>query len=483
MTVEVKAETMQQMAEEATVKVVEQVCNEKDRACESKAVEKISSYREESNFPPDLKQNERKALNELKSKLEEAISGNTLFNKEGVKKVADIPTEEELQAEKEKPAGESNEGCEEEKNNVDEGTEEKPIECAKTPESDANIEVEKDISIWGVPLLPSKGDDRTDVVLLKFLRARDFKVNDAFQMLEKTLRWRKEYKIDLILDEEFGSDLTSAAYLSGTDRLGHPICYNIFGVFDNEEIYQKTLATEEKREQFLRWRVQLMEKGIQKLNFKPGGVNYFIQINDLKNSPGPSKKEVRSVVSKAVALLQDNYPEFVAKNIFVNVPFWYYAFHSLISPFLTQRSKSKLVFARPSKVTETLLKYIPIQEIPIQYGGMKKEIKFDNEVSELLIRAGSTTSFEIPLPEVGTGITCDILVLGWEVNCTVEFVPDNENSYTMIIQKERKMCSEEAPVRWTFKNKEPGKIAITIGNASGKKKKVFYSYMLKNSSS
>ncbi|XP_073134587.1 patellin-4 [Henckelia pumila] len=478
MTVEVIAETMQ-TAEEA-VKVVEQVCIGKDRACESKAVEKISSYREESNFKSDLKQNERKALDELKSKLEEAISGNTLFTKEGEKKVA--ATGGELR-EKEKPAGENEEGCEEEKKNGDEGAEEKPNECAKTPESDANNEVNKDISIWGVPLLPSKGDDRTDVILLKFLRARDFKVSDAFQMLEKTLRWRKEFKIDSILDEEFGSDLTSAAYLSGNDRQGHPICYNIFGVLDNEEIYQKTLATEEKREQFLRWRVQLMEKGIQKLNFKPGGVSSFVQINDLKNSPGPSKKEVRSVVSKAVALLQDNYPEFVAKNIFVNVPFWYYALHSVISPFLTQRSKSKLVFARPSKVTETLLKYIPIQEIPIQYGGMKRENKLDDEVSELLIRAGSTTSFEIIIPEAGTGITWDILVLGWGVNCTVEFVPDNENSYTMIIQKERKMCSEEAPVRGTFKNKEPGKIAITIGNTSGKKKKAFYSYMLKNSSS
>ncbi|XP_073056166.1 patellin-4-like [Primulina eburnea] len=480
MTVEMKAETMQ-MAEE---KVVEQVCNEKDRACESKVVEKINSYREESNFMSDLKQHERKALDELKSKLEEAISGSTLFDKEGEKKVADVPTGEELQ-EKEKPSGENEEDCEEEKENGYEGTEEKPNECAKTPESDANIEVAKDISIWGVPLLPSKGDDRTDVVLLKFLRARDFKVDDAFQMLQKTLQWRIEFKIDSILDEEFGSDLTSAAYQSGIDSQGHPICYNIFGVLDNEEIYQKTLTTEEKREQFLRWRVQLMEKGIQKLNFKPGGVSSFVQLNDLKNSPGPSKKEVRSVVRKTVALLQDNYPEFVAKSIFVNVPFWYYAFHSLISPFLTQRSKSKLVFARPSKVTETLLKYIPIQEIPIQYGGMKRESKLDDEVSELLIRVGSTTSFEIPIPEAGTGITWDILVLGWEVNCTVEFVPDNENSYTLIIQKERKMCSEEPPFHGTFKNKEPGKIAITIGNTSGKKKKVFYfySYILKNSNS
>lgn len=58
-----------------------------------------------------------------------------------------------------------------------------------------------------------------------------------------------------------------------------------------------------------------MEKGIQKLEFKPGCVNSLVQINDLKNSPGASKKEVRAAVNKAIALLQDNYPEFVAKNV------------------------------------------------------------------------------------------------------------------------------------------------------------------------
>jgi len=43
-------------------------------------------------------------------------------------------------------------------------------------------------------------------------------------------------------------------------------------------------------------------------------------------------------------------------QILINVPFWYYAFSALFYPFLTQRTKSKFVVARPSKVTETLLK-------------------------------------------------------------------------------------------------------------------------------
>lgn len=273
--------------EEEKVETNESVDDESTKPI--KSVEKCSSYKEESNFLSDLKEFEKKALVELKSKLEEAILGNTLFEKkqEETKKV--------------EASTEGGEECEKEEN----------VEEEKRVEE----EEEKDLSIWGVSLLPSKGDEGIDVVLLKFLRAREFKVNDSFEMLKKTLKWRKEMKIDSVLDEVFDSDLASAAYMNGVDREGHPVCYNIYGVFDGEEIYQKTFGNEEKRSEFLRWRCQVMEKGIQKLNLKPGGVSSLLQINDLKNSPGPSKKDLRIATNQTVSMLQDNYPEMMAKNV------------------------------------------------------------------------------------------------------------------------------------------------------------------------
>lgn len=60
------------------------------------------------------------------------------------------------------------------------------------------------------------------------------------------------------------------------------------------------------------------------------------------------------------------------------------------------------------------------------------------------------------------------------MNYTEEFVPADEGSYTMIIQKGKKICSGEEPIRKTFKNHEAGKIVLTIQNCSGKKKKAFY---------
>lgn len=283
----VEEETKKVTNESEQVVEVDEKMKELDAETKPKIIEKSSSYKEESNFLSDLKEFERKALNDLKAKLEEAILGNNIYKKVEPKKTEEEAKEGEEQVKEEEIVAQE---CEEEK-------------------------VDTDISIWGVPLLPSKGTEGTDVVLLKFLRAREFKVNDAFEMLKKTLQWRKEANIDSILDEEISLDLSSAAYMNGVDSKGHPVCYNIFGVFESEELYQKAFGNEEKRKQFLRWRCQLMEKGIQKLDLSPGGASSLIQVNDLKNSPGPVKKELRMATNQAIQLLQDNYPELVAKNV------------------------------------------------------------------------------------------------------------------------------------------------------------------------
>ncbi|XP_057970668.1 patellin-4-like [Malania oleifera] len=506
MTVEVKSEETQmvevvvpgsesaKVAEETKEAVRENAQEKVDVEPQTKTVEKSSSFKEESNFFTDLKEAERKALIELRFKLEEAILGNSLFVKDE-KKIDEKKSRSEGEGSKdeaEKQDKSKSEGDEKEKVKVgEEGDEEKKPKDEKESKPDLeveenSVEIDRDISLWEVPLLPSKAAEGTDVILLKFLRAREFKVNEAFEMLKKTLQWRKEFKTGSILNEDLGSDLASTAYITGLDREGHPVCYNVYGAFANEELYQKTFGTEEQRLRFLRWRIQFMEDGIRNLDLRPGGVSSLLQINDLKNSPGPSKKELRVATKQVVGILQDNYPEFVARNIFINVPFWYYAFHSLLSPFLTQRTKSKFVFARPSKVTETLLKYIPANEIPVQYGGFSRVRDFefsaaDGGVSELIVKAGSTRTIEIPVHEVGTTFIWDLAVLGWEVNYKEEFVPTDEGSYTILIQKGKKMSSHEAPIRNTFKNNEPGKIVLTIENGSSKKKMVLYRYKVKKS--
>lgn len=244
-----------------------------------RAPESFASFKEESNKVSDLSDFERKALEEIKLLVQNSLDSHTLT----VTAPAGAP----------EPKAQSPE---------------QKAEISSTPE----VKEEEEASIWGVPLMK---DDRTDVILLKFLRARDFDVKKAFVMLKNTLIWRKQYNVDALIEEDLGDDLEKVVFMHCHDKEGHPVCFNVYGEFQNKELYNKTFADEEKRKRFLRWRIQFLERSIRKLDFRPGGICTIFQVSDLKNSPGPGKRELRIATKQALQLLQDNYPEFVAKQV------------------------------------------------------------------------------------------------------------------------------------------------------------------------
>ncbi|KAG6586204.1 (R)-mandelonitrile lyase 1, partial [Cucurbita argyrosperma subsp. sororia] len=49
--------------------------------------------------------------------------------------------------------------------------------------------------------------------------------------------------------------------------------------------------------------------------------------------------------------------EYCKETVFINVPWWYLAVNRMMTQFLTHRTKSKFVFAGPSKSAETLIRY------------------------------------------------------------------------------------------------------------------------------
>ncbi|XP_008781563.1 patellin-3-like isoform X2 [Phoenix dactylifera] len=353
-------------------------------------------------------------------------------------------------------------------------------EKTPAPPPAAAAQPPEEVLIWGIPLL---GDERSEIVLMKFLRARDLKVKEAMAMLKNAVIWRKEFGIEALLEEDLGiPEMEKVVFMHGTDKEGHPVCYNVYGEFQNKELYAMAFADEEKRQRFLRWRIQYLEKGIrQLLDFSPGGVSTMVQVTDLKNSIGPMKRELRH----ALTLLQDNYPEFAAKQIFINVPWWYLAFNRMISPFFTQRSKSKFVFAGPSKTAETLFKYIAPEQVPVQYGGLSKEKDPDftaaDAVTEIAIKPSTKQVIEIPVNEKCL-LVWELRVLGWDVTFGAEFVPSSEDGYTVIVQKARKLVAADEPVeKNSFKIGEAGKVVLTVDNTTSKKKKLLYRYKIKSS--
>ncbi|OIV90517.1 hypothetical protein TanjilG_32394 [Lupinus angustifolius] len=333
----------------------------------------------------------------------------------------------------------------------------------------------RDITLWGVPLLPSKAHEGTDIILMKFLKTKDYKVNDAFDMLQKTMIWRIENNIDGIMDEEF--DFENAGFLKGKDREGRPVCYHVRGFFRDKLVYKVSFGTQEKRDMFFRWGIQLMEKAIKKLSFREGGVDSILQIYDLRNTPAQGMKELHSISKKTIILFQNYYPEIIHKSIVVYSPFWFFTSQILFSKLMSQRNKKRFILARPQNTTETLLKVIAPEHLPVEYGGLRREndqeFSPDEKVGELKIKANTVSRVEFPVKEPGVTITWDVTVVGWEVSYKEEFIPDDEGSYIVLLQNQNRVGDS---TRNSFYINEPGKIVITVANATFNKKKMFYRF-------
>ncbi|KAL8138290.1 hypothetical protein V2J09_004291 [Rumex salicifolius] len=469
---------------------------------------KESTFKEESNVVGELPGSQRKALDELKKLIQEALNKHEFsppLEAPETEPAMVVETEQPAEVVKEKKEEEaaveevvvveevkvvekvreevapSGEAVEEEEVKTVEAIEETivsvsaPDPAAETEESEKTVPPEE-VFLWGIPLL---GDDRSDVILLKFLRARDFKVKEALAMLKKCVRWRKEFEVDSLLEEDLGSEYEKVVFADGYDKEGHPVVYNVFGEFKDKELYQSTFGDADKQKKFLKWLVQFLERTIRKLDLSPTGVCSFVLVNDLKNSPGYGKREFYKIINKFFALLQDNYPEFVAKQVCINVSWWYLAYSWVYISVFTPRSRSKFVFASSSKAAETLFRYVSPEQVPVQYGGhsrggLVEEYCFSSEdaVSEVSIKPSSKHAVELSFKEA-CSVVWEVRVVGWDCSYEAQFIP--EEGYTVLVAKPRKVGPSDEPIiSDSFKIGEPGKLVLTIHNHTSKKKKLLY---------
>lgn len=61
---------------------------------------------------------------------------------------------------------------------------------------------------------------------------------------------------------------------------------------------------------------------------------------------------------------------------------------------------------------------------------------------------------------------------GWELEYSAEFVPNAEGSYTIAVEKARKVEASEEAIHNSFTSKEAGKMVLSVDNSASRKKKV-----------
>jgi hypothetical protein len=220
------------------------------------------------------------------------------------------------------------------------------------------------VVLWGQDL--KKETPGSDIVLRKFLRARDFKVEESVEMLTKTVAWREENKVDTWISAELPPCFEGYDSHLGTDLLGRPILLTKFEGMDPDQVFGDV-------DLFIQYRVKHMEQLISRLSFKEGEPETLNQIHDYTNvnlifQPDLVKRGV--VASKDVFL--DNYPEFKGVSIFVNFPKVFAAAFKTVTFFFPKKTVDKFVILGVGD-SYRLYDYIAGEQIPVEYGGFARE--------------------------------------------------------------------------------------------------------------
>ncbi|KAL0421644.1 UNVERIFIED_CONTAM: SEC14 cytosolic factor [Sesamum latifolium] len=200
--------------------------------------------------------------------------------------------------------------------------------------------------------------DIDDLMIRRFLRARDLDVEKASAMLLKYLKWRKEFVPNgFISPAEIPNDLAhNKLFMQGYDKSGRPIVV----VFAAKH---KPTTVEE----FKRYVTFTLDKICARM---PSGHEKFTSIADLQGW-GYANSDIRGYLA-ALSILQDYYPERLGKLFIIHVPYIFMTAWKMVYPFIDKNTKKKIIFVEDKKLQSTLLQDIDESQLPETFGGKTK---------------------------------------------------------------------------------------------------------------
>lgn len=203
-----------------------------------------------------------------------------------------------------------------------------------------------------------------DMQFVRYLRARDWDIDKAEEMLRTTLEWRRHYKPEEIKFEEVKEVAEyGALWVNGHDREGCPVIVMKTGAYNP--------FTPEQR---LRYLVFVMEQTFygnehaRQHHEKAVWLLDFAEFGKGRRSAGS-----RQVHKETQNVLQNHYPERLKRALLMEPPWYFFFAYMLISPFLTARTKAKIEMVRGTEEqrVETLHKYVADDMLEELFGGSK----------------------------------------------------------------------------------------------------------------
>ncbi|XP_062213036.1 uncharacterized protein LOC133913787 [Phragmites australis] len=199
--------------------------------------------------------------------------------------------------------------------------------------------------------------EEEDLMLRRFLRARDHNIGKASAMLLKYLKWKPAAKPNgFISEEEVANELAQdKLYLQGYDKLGRPMIYG-FGA--------RHFPSRRDLDEFKRYVIYVLDKTVSRL---PRDQEKFAAVADLKGW-GYSNCDIRAYLA-GLEIMQNYYPERLGRVFLIHVPYVFMAAWKIVYPFIDDNTKNKFVFVSDKELDKTLREAIDESQLPEMYGG------------------------------------------------------------------------------------------------------------------
>ncbi|XP_026738905.1 protein real-time isoform X2 [Trichoplusia ni] len=219
-----------------------------------------------------------------------------------------------------------------------------------------------------------KGKVPSDTTLLRFLRARDFNVEKAREMLSQSLLWRKKHQVDRLLSEYETPDVVKQYFPGGWhhhDKDGRPLYILRLGQMD-----VKGLLKSIGEDGLLKLTLHVCEEGLKLLEEASGASSRAVQawslLVDLDglNMRHLWRPGVRALL-RVIQLVEANYPETMGRVLIVRAPRVFPILWTIVSTFIDENTRSKFLFYGGKDYLQPggLLDYIPKDLIPDFLGG------------------------------------------------------------------------------------------------------------------
>ncbi|XP_028674882.1 SEC14-like protein 1 [Erpetoichthys calabaricus] len=219
-----------------------------------------------------------------------------------------------------------------------------------------------------------KGKIPKDQHILRFLRARDFNIDKAREILCQSLTWRKQHQVDYLLQTWNPPQVLHDYYAGGWhhhDKDGRPLYVLRLGQMDT-----KGLVRALGEESLLRHVLSINEEGLRRCeeNTKVFGrpISSWTCLVDLEglNMRHLWRPGVKALL-RIIEVVEGNYPETLGRLLILRAPRVFPVLWTLVSPFIDENTRKKfLIYAgNDYQSPGGLLDYIDKEIIPDFLGG------------------------------------------------------------------------------------------------------------------